>query len=82
MNRFHIVDYVVFVALLLISLGIGVFQAFTGGKQRTTFEYLMGNRQLKLAPVALSICVTMISGKNEDTIIVKDVGQCPLTQCL
>ena len=41
---FHWADYVVFTATLVIALGIGVFQAFTGDKQRTTKEYLMGNR--------------------------------------
>ena len=41
---FHWFDYVVFTGTLLIALGIGVFQAFTGDKQRTTKEYLMGNR--------------------------------------
>ena len=63
MAQFQAVDYVIFSLMLLISLGIGVFQAFTRGRQRTTNEYLMGNRHLKLAPVALSICVSMISGK-------------------
>ena len=61
MNRFHAVDYILFTVMLLISLGIGVYSAFTGGSQKTTSEYLMGNRQLKLGPVALSICVSMIS---------------------
>ena len=61
MDRFHAFDYVVFTIMLLISLGIGVYSAFTGGRQKTTSEYLMGNRQLRLAPVALSICVSMIS---------------------
>ena len=61
MNRFHVVDYIMFAVMLLISLGIGVYSAFTGGGQKTTSEYLMGNRQLKLGPVALSICVSMIS---------------------
>ena len=41
---FHWADYVVFTATLLIALGIGVFQAFTGDRQKTTKEYLMGNR--------------------------------------
>ena len=63
MAQFQALDYVLFFSMLLISLAIGVFQAFTGGRQKTTAEYLMGNRQLKLAPVALSICVSMISGE-------------------
>ncbi len=61
MERFHPADYVLFVVMLLASLGIGIYSAFSGGGQKTTTEYLMGNRQLSLAPVALSICVSMIS---------------------
>ena len=41
---FHWADYVVFVATLVIALGIGIVQGFTGDRQRTTSEYLMGNR--------------------------------------
>ena len=44
---FHWADYLVFAATLLIALGIGVFQAFTGDRQKTTKEYLMGNRSVK-----------------------------------
>ena len=62
-SHFHILDYIVFVILLIASLAIGIYQALTGGRQKTTEDYQMGGRQLKLAPVALSICVTMISGK-------------------
>ena len=61
MNRFHIVDYILFVVMLLVSLGIGIYSSCTGGRQKTTSEYLMGNRQLKLTPVALSIGVSMVS---------------------
>lgn len=61
MQKFHAADYVVFVVMLLLSLGIGVLSAFTGKKQKTTTAYLMGNRQLSMGPVALSICVSMIS---------------------
>ena len=43
---FHWADYLVFAATLLIALGIGVFQAFTGDRQKTTKEYLMGNRSV------------------------------------
>ena len=58
---FHIVDYLIFSSVLVVSLGIGLYHAFTGGKQRTTKEYLMGNRQLKTLPVALSILVSFVS---------------------
>ncbi len=42
---FHIADYVIFVGILLISTGIGLYHAFTGGKQRTTKEYFMANHK-------------------------------------
>ncbi len=45
---FHIADYFIFVVTIVISLGIGIFYAFSGGKQKTTGEYLMGDRQLKV----------------------------------
>lgn len=55
--QFHIADYMVMAAFLLISLGIGVYYGLIQ-KQRTTEEYLLGNRQMQLFPVALSILVT------------------------
>jgi hypothetical protein len=35
-GTFSIWDYVVLVAMLLISAGIGVYYRFTGGRQKTT----------------------------------------------
>ena len=55
--QFHIADYLVMGVFLLISLGIGVYYGLIQ-KQRTTEEYLLGNRQMQLFPVALSILVT------------------------
>jgi sodium-coupled monocarboxylate transporter 8/12 len=61
-NSFHAVDYAIFATVLFISLSIGLYHAFTGGKQRTTKEFLMGNRQMQTFPVALSILVSFVSG--------------------
>lgn len=62
-NRgFHPADYAIFAAVLTVSLAIGLYHACTGGKQRTTKEYLMANRQMKTLPVALSILVSFVSG--------------------
>lgn len=36
MASFSAWDYVVFVIMLLISAGIGIYYRFTGGKQKTT----------------------------------------------
>jgi len=61
-RNFHVVDYAIFVLVLLVSLSIGFYHAFTGGKQRTTKEYFLANRQLKTVPVTLSILVSFVSG--------------------
>ena len=58
---FHPLDYFIFVVVLLISVVIGLYYAFTGGKQKTTQEFLMANRELKTLPVALSILVSFVS---------------------
>ena len=58
---FHAVDYVIFGGTLLVSVGIGLYHAFTGGRQRTTNEYFMANRSLQTLPVALSILVSFVS---------------------
>mgnify|MGYP000008263243 CR=1 FL=1 len=60
-NQFHAADWVVFIAVLCVSLGIGIFHAFTGGKQKSNSEYLVGNRNMKLVPVTLSILVSFLS---------------------
>ncbi|XP_059145437.1 sodium-coupled monocarboxylate transporter 1-like [Physella acuta] len=60
-NSFGPVDYVVFAAMLIISMAIGVWFALRGGKQRTQVEYLMGNRSLSILPVAISILASFMS---------------------
>ena len=37
-------DYLIFIGTLVVSLGIGLYFSFAGGKQKTTKEYLMGDR--------------------------------------
>ncbi|XP_014671805.1 PREDICTED: sodium-coupled monocarboxylate transporter 1-like isoform X2 [Priapulus caudatus] len=58
---FTAVDYVVFAASLVISAGIGVYSACSGGKQSTTKEFLMGNRQMGLFPVTMSLIASFVS---------------------
>ena len=54
---FHSADNVVMGLFLLISLGIGIYYGLIR-KQKTTEEYLLGNRQMQLLPVALSMMIT------------------------
>jgi Na+/proline symporter len=61
-HGFHIVDYAIFVLVLLVSVGIGLYHAFTERKQWTTKAFFLANRQMNTLPVALSILVSFISG--------------------
>ena len=54
-------DYTIFVATVLLSLAIGLYQAFTSRRRLTTDEYLMGNRNMSMFPVAVSLTVSFLS---------------------
>jgi len=54
-------DYLVLVAFFVISVGIGVYHSLTGGRQKTTSEFIMANRSLKVLPTALSLLVSFQS---------------------
>ena len=60
-HQFHLADYAVFGTTIVISLGIGVYYALSGGKQRTTSEYFVGNRKMAILPVAISLMVSFES---------------------
>ena len=57
-NLLHWADYVVFVTFLLVSISIGVYFALSGGRQRTTGEFLVADRQLHVLPTMLSLLVS------------------------
>ncbi|XP_074472687.1 sodium-dependent multivitamin transporter-like [Sebastes fasciatus] len=59
--HFTTVDYVIFALLLVASTGIGLFYAFSGGRQRTTQEFLMADRSMSCLPVSLSLLATFQS---------------------
>lgn len=48
-------DYVVLTTILVISAGIGFYYACTGGKQQTTQEYLLADKNMHWFPVASSL---------------------------
>ena len=58
---FAVVDYVLFVASLCLSMGVGIWAALSGGKNKTTSEYLMGNRNLNPFAVCMSIFMSFVS---------------------
>lgn len=59
--HFTTLDYVIFVLLLVASTGIGLFYAFSGGRQRTTQEFLLADRSMSCFPVSLSLLATFQS---------------------
>lgn len=60
-NAFYPGDYAVFGLTVLVSLGIGVYYALSGGRQKTTSEYLVGGRSMSFLPVAISLLVSFES---------------------
>ncbi|XP_046571797.1 sodium-dependent multivitamin transporter-like isoform X2 [Haliotis rubra] len=60
-HMFHIADYAMFGATLLISLGIGIFQAFRDRKKQSMSEYLVAGRKMAIIPVAVSLLVSFES---------------------
>eukprot|EP00057_Strongylocentrotus_purpuratus_P014276 XP_011668750.1 PREDICTED: sodium-coupled monocarboxylate transporter 2-like [Strongylocentrotus purpuratus] len=58
---FQTVDFVVWSFILAASVGIGIYYACSGGRQQSTEEFLVGNRQMNPIPVAMSLAVSFIS---------------------
>lgn len=56
-HDFEAADYIVFVLTITVSLGIGN----SGGRQKTTSEYLVGNRKMAVLRVAISLLVSFES---------------------
>lgn len=52
---FTISDYIVFILMLCISSGIGVYIGFFLKLENTTDEYLMGSKRMKTVPIAISL---------------------------
>lgn len=61
MATFSVWDYLVFISMLAISVGIGVYYRFTGGKQKSTKEYLMADRSMAVWPVSFSLMASFMS---------------------
>jgi len=51
-------DYLILASFLLISLAIGLYHSLTGGRQKTTEEFIMANRRLQVLPTAISLLVS------------------------
>ncbi|XP_049319873.1 solute carrier family 5 member 6 isoform X2 [Astyanax mexicanus] len=58
---FTTIDFVLFALLLVASMAIGVYYALSGGRQRTTQEFLLADRSMKCLPLSLSLMATFQS---------------------
>ena len=58
---FHWADYVVFIGLLLVSAGFGVFYGIKDRKSHNPEDFLVGGRSMHVLPVSISIFVSYIS---------------------
>ncbi|CAG7819260.1 unnamed protein product, partial [Allacma fusca] len=58
--RFGAVEYILFGIVLALPAAIGVFHGCFGSKQNTTAQFLMANRKMTAAPVALSLICSFI----------------------
>ncbi|XP_060535121.1 sodium-coupled monocarboxylate transporter 2-like [Cylas formicarius] len=55
-------DYILFTAMLVVSALIGIYFGFCGKKQSTSKEYLMGGKEMKVIPIAISLVASHTSG--------------------
>jgi solute carrier family 5 (sodium-coupled monocarboxylate transporter), member 8/12 len=56
---FSTIDYVLFIGMMMLSFGIGVYFGFIRKKkQNTTAEYLLGSKNMKVWPTAISLTAT------------------------
>src|SRR6218665_6680 len=54
-------DYLILASFLGISLVIGLYHSLTGGKQKTTAEFILADRRLQVLPTAISLLVSFHS---------------------
>ena len=63
LNSFTGFDYVLFVLMLLLSAGIGIFFGFfKKTKNQTAKDILVANRQMGTLPASLSLLASFMSG--------------------
>ncbi|XP_043572975.1 sodium-coupled monocarboxylate transporter 1 isoform X1 [Chiloscyllium plagiosum] len=60
-GAFTVWDYVVFVIMLLVSASIGVYHAIKARGQQSNSQFLLGDRQLRALPVAMSLTASFMS---------------------
>ncbi|XP_055935131.1 sodium-coupled monocarboxylate transporter 1-like isoform X2 [Argiope bruennichi] len=54
-------DYVVLASTLAVSACIGIYFRFTGDRQKSLEQFLLGGRNMSILPVAISLLATFLS---------------------
>ena len=54
-------DYIVFFVFILLSTGVGLFFTIKDRKNPSTSKYFMGQREMSVIPVAISMSVSFLS---------------------
>lgn len=54
-------DYVVFILMLLVSVSIGVYHAIKARRQQSNQQFLLGGREMRALPVAMSLTASFMS---------------------
>ncbi|XP_037935642.1 putative sodium-dependent multivitamin transporter [Teleopsis dalmanni] len=54
-------DYTILAFVLILSASIGIYYRLTGGKQKTTKEFLLADRSMPITPVAFSLMASFMS---------------------
>ncbi|XP_034035062.1 sodium/iodide cotransporter [Thalassophryne amazonica] len=60
-TAFALADYIVFAAMLLVSMGIGLFQALKKSRDTTADDFFVGGRNMPAVPVGLSLSASFMS---------------------
>lgn len=58
---FGVWDWVIMAATILVSIVIGIYFRFSGGRQKTNEEYLLADRNMSILPVAVSLMASFMS---------------------
>lgn len=58
--KFGITDYTVFVLMLSVSAGIGVYFGFFSKAKNTTDVYLRGGKKMQALPIAISLVSRLV----------------------
>ncbi|XP_033625374.1 sodium-coupled monocarboxylate transporter 1-like [Asterias rubens] len=61
-SYFQTADYALFGVMMGISLAIGLYYGLSGGRQRTSAEYILADRSMTFVPVTLSLLSSYFSG--------------------